>query len=127
MMTAKLPIAALAAVDAAAADHSIDRTTVLTDIVCRHYGRPDLTRHHSEQLSLESRTAPTELTAEGRRLGPHVKVRPPRPVADLIEADHQRLGIERSTLLADIVCQHLGFPELMRELATREEGLPLAM
>jgi hypothetical protein len=127
MMTAKLPIAALRAADALAADHSIDRTTVLTDIVCRHYGRPDLIRHRSEQFSIESRMAPKELTAEGRQLGPHVKVRPPRPVADLIEAEYQRLGIERSTLLADIVCQHLGFPELMRELDVREEGLPLAM
>lgn len=126
-MTAKLPIAALQAADAAAADHSIDRTTVLTDIVCFHYGRRDLMRHRSEQLLLESRTATRELTVDGRRLGPHVKVRPPRPVADIIEEDSQRLGIDRSTLLADIVCQHLGFPELVRELGAREEGLPLAM
>jgi hypothetical protein len=127
MMTAKLPVAALQAVDAAATDHCTDRMAILTDIVCLHYGRRDLMAHRSEQLLLESRTATKELTADGRQLGPHVKLRPPRPVANLIEDEYQRLGIDRSTLLADIVCQHLGFAELVRELDVREEGLPLAM
>lgn len=127
MMTAKLPAAALQAVDAAAADHCTDRTAILTDIVCLHYGRRDLMTHRSEQLLLESHTATKELTTEGRRLGPHVKLRPPRAVANLIEDDYKRLGIDRSTLLADIVCQHVGFPELVRELDIGEEGLPLAM
>ncbi len=127
IMTAKLPIAVLEAAEAAAADHSTDRTTVLTDIVCLHYGRRDLMRRPSEQMLLESQTAAKELTTEGRKLGPHVKVCPPRPVADLVEAEYQRRGIERSTLLADIVCQHLGFPDLVRVLDFQEGVLPLAM
>jgi hypothetical protein len=126
-MTATLPIAVLRAVDAAAADHSVDRSTVLTDIVCLHYGRPDLVRHQSQQLSLEILRATKELTVNDRRIGPHVKVRPPRAVADMVTQEYQRLGIGRSTLLADIVCQYLGFPELVRELNTKKEGLPLAM
>lgn len=126
-MTAKLPLAVLRAVDAAAADHRIDRTLVLSDIVCLHYGRPDLVRYSAQQLSFETRTATKELTSEDRQLGPHVKVRPPRPVGDLVEEEYHRLGITRSTLLADIVCQHMGFAELVRELDFCKEALPLAM
>ena len=44
IMTATLPNVALRAVDNAATAHSISRSTVLTDIVCEHYGRRDLAR-----------------------------------------------------------------------------------
>lgn len=127
IMTATLPVIVLRAVDTAAADHGTDRTAVLTDIVCFHYDRPDLMRHLPQQVLLETASATTELSDEDRRIGPHVKVRPPRVVADIIDVDHMRLGIERSTYLADIVCHHMGYPELVRDTEVQKEGLPLAM
>lgn len=127
MMTARLPVIVLRAADTAAADHGIDRTALLSDIVCFHYGRPDLMRHLPQQLLFETARDTTELTDDDTRLGPHVKVRPPREVGDQIDLDHQRLGIERSTFLADIVCHHLGYPNLMRDMDLEREGLPLAM
>lgn len=128
IMTATLPAIVQRAADAAAADHGVDRTAVLTDILCLHYGRPDLMRHLPQQLLFETSRPTTELRDEDRRIGPHVKVRPPRAVADLIALDHQRLGIERSTFLADIVCLHMSYPELIRDTgAQQKEGLPLAM
>ncbi len=127
IMTATLPVIVLRAVDTAAADHGTDRTAVLTDIVCFHYDRPDLMRHLPQQVLFETASATTELSDEDRRIGPHVKVRPPRVVADIIDVDHMRLGIERSTYLADIVCHHMGYPELVRDTEVQKEGLPLAM
>jgi hypothetical protein len=127
IMTATLPVIVLRATDTAAADHGIDRTAVLTDIICFHYGRTDLMRHLPQQLLFETATDTTELNDEDRRIGPHVKVRPPRVVADMIELDYQQLGIERSTFLADIVCLHMGYPELIRDSGVQKEGLPLAM
>jgi len=126
-MTATLPVIVLRATDTAAADHGIDRTAVLTDIICFHYGRPDLMRHLPQQLLFETSRPTTELSDEDRRIGPHVKVRPPRVVANIIEMDYQELGIERSTFLADIVCLHMGYPELIRDTGVQKEGLPLAM
>lgn len=127
IMTATLPVIVQRAADTAAAEHGVDRTAVLTDIVCLHYGRPDLMRHLPQQLLFETLRETTELTDEDRRIGPHVKVRPPRVVADLIALDHLQLGIERSTFLADIVCLHMGYPELIRDTGVQKEGLPLAM
>ncbi|WP_240163473.1 hypothetical protein [Mycolicibacterium sphagni] len=127
IMTAPLPIAVLRTADAVAADHSTDRSAILSDIVCYHYDRPDLMRHLSQQVLFESRTAAREVTAEGRLIGPHVKVRPPREVADMVVADYQRRGITRPTLLADICCYLLGYPNLVRELNLGKEALPLAM
>lgn len=127
IMTANLPMVVLRAVDTAAKDHGTDRTAVLTDIVCFHYGRPDLMRRLPQRLLFESSTAATELSDEDRRIGPHVKVRPPRVVADIIEIDYLRLGVERSVYLSDIICQHVGYPELVRDTEVRTEGLPLAM
>ena len=127
IMTATLPVIVLRATDTAAADHGTDRTAVLTDIICFHYGRPDLMRHLPQQLLFETSRATTELTDEDRQIGPHVKVRPPRVVANAIEMDYHELGIERSTFLADIVCLHMGYPELIRDTGVQKEGLPLAM
>ncbi len=128
IMTATLPAIVQRAADAAAVDHGVDRTAVLTDILCCHYGRHDLMRHLPQQLIFETSRPTTELSDEDRRVGPHVKVRPPRAVADLIELEYQQLGIERSTFLADIVCLYMGYPELIRDMGVQQkEGLPLAM
>lgn len=122
VMTATLPVTVLNAAIATAADYGIDRSAVLTDIVCFHYGRPDLMRHLPQQLLFESQpaTADTDDT-----IGPHAKVRLPLPIAQLVERDHQRLGMQRSTYLGDIICRHMGFPHLVRELD--KEVLLLAM
>ena len=130
-MTAPLPAVVRQIVDGLAADYGTDRSTILTDIVCQHYARHDLMRRLPQQvLFTENRRGTGELSDLDRNGGPrpHVKVRPPAPVAALIEADADRLGIERCTLLADIVCQRTGFPELVRQLdQVIKEGLPLAM
>lgn len=126
VMTATLPVTVLNAATAAAADYGVDRSAVLTDIVCFHYGRPDLMRHLPQQLLFESQ--PTMAHADDA-IGPHAKVRLPLPIAQLVERDHQRLGMQRSTYLADIICRHMGFPHLVRELDTKSEKevLPLAI
>lgn len=124
IMTATLPVTVLNAATATAADYGIDRSALLTDIVCFHYNRPDLMRHLPQQLLFESQPA---TAAADDAIGPHTKVRPPLPVAQLVERDHQRLGIERSTYLADIICSHMGFPHLVRELDKDKEVLLLAM
>lgn len=126
IMTATLPGIVLRAVDTIAADHSVDRATVLTDIIMFHYDRPDLMRRLPQRLLFET-ARETELSEDDRRIGPHVKVRPPRVVADLIDVDHLHFGIERSTYLADIICHHMGYPELVRDTAVQKEGLPLPM
>ena len=124
-MTVPLPPAARAVADALAVDHRTDRSAVLTDICCYHYGRPDLMRHLSQQTLFESAT--THQAAGDSQPGPHIKVRPPRVIADLIVADYQRRGMSRPGLLSDICCLYLGFPEMVRELHTAKEGLALAM
>lgn len=123
-MTATLPVTVLNAATATAADYGIDRSALLTDIVCFHYGRPDLMRHLPQQLLFESQP---DTADSDHAIGPHTKVRPPLPIAQLIERDHQQLGIERSTYLADIICRHMGFPHLVRELDKDKEVLLLAM
>ncbi|MHA7659201.1 hypothetical protein ACX9NJ_27675 [Mycobacterium sp. ML2] len=127
IMTVPLPLAVLAIADAAAADHGIDRSALLADICCYHYGRPDLMRHLTQQVLAEPHTEAAPVPLEGRQPGPHVKVRPPRVIADMIIADHQRRAMSRPALLVDICCYHLGFPDLVRELYTIKEGLPLAI
>ena len=127
VMTATLPVAVLNAAAAAAADYSIDRSALLTDIVCFHYNRHDLMRHLPQQLLFE--TQPPTRDAETDAIGPHAKVRLPLPVAQLVERDHQRLGMQRFTYLANIICRHMGFGHLVRELdkGSEKEVLPLAM
>ena len=51
------------------------------------------------------------------------------PGDELVELFVERLEDgEVSTYLADVVCRHMGFPHLVRELDTKsEEVLPLAM
>ena len=82
VMTATLPVTVLTTATAAAADYGVDRSAVLTDIVCFHYGRPDLMRHLPQQLLFE--TQPTMAHADDV-IGPHAKVRLPLPIAELVE------------------------------------------
>jgi hypothetical protein len=127
MMTASLPAVVRLAAEADAAAHGMDRCTMITDLVCRHYGRADLVRRLPEPLLFdESTRGATEFSPDDRDTSMHVKVRPPRPVAEVIDADAEARGIQRSTLLADIICRHMGFPGLVREL-DHKEALPLAM
>jgi len=127
-MTASLPAVVRLAAEVDAAAHGIERCTLLTDLVCQHYGRTDLVRRLPEPLLFsESSRGATEFSLADRDLSLHVKVRPPRPLADVIEADAAARGIQRSTLLADIICLAMGYPALVRELNRTEEGLPLAM
>lgn len=123
VMTATLPVTVLKAAESTAADYGIDRSAVLTDIVCFHYDRPDLMRHLPQWLLFESESAATADTDD--TIGPHAKVRLPLPIAQLVERDHQQLGMQRSTYLGDIICRHMGFPHLVRELD--KEVLLLAM
>lgn len=127
IMTATLPVTVLNAATSAAADHGVDRSALLTDIVCFHYGRPDLMRHLPQQLLFESQ--PTTTAAADDAIGPHAKVRLPLSIAALVERDHEQLGMQRSTYLADIICRHMGFPHLVRELdkGFEKEVLPLAI
>ncbi|WP_244881385.1 hypothetical protein [Mycolicibacterium sp. TY81] len=127
VMTAKLPNVVRRAADTAADDHKIDRCVLLAEIVSFHYGRPDLMRHLPQRLLFETQRDTTALTDEDRQLGQHVPVKPPPAVAEQVRAEAERLGIPRSALLSDIICHHLGYPELVRELDTPKEGLPLAM
>ncbi|WP_234790346.1 hypothetical protein [Mycolicibacterium mucogenicum] len=127
VMTAKLPNVVREAADTAAHDHKIDRCVLLAEIVSFHYGRPDLMRHLPQRLLFETQRNTTVLTFEDRQLGQHVPVKPPPAVAEQVREHAERLGIPRSALLADIISQHLGYPELVRELDTPKEGLPLAM
>lgn len=127
IMTASLPAVVRLAAEADAAAHGMDRGTLLTDLVCRFYGREDLVRRLPQPvLFAETRRGAAEFTEADRDSSMHVKVRPPRPVADLIEADAEARGIARPTLLSDIICGLMGYQALVRELDCKE-ALPLAM
>lgn len=41
-------------------------------------------------------------------IGHHQKIRVPQPVGELIELDARERDVDRSTLLAAIICLHLG-------------------
>ena len=126
--TACLPRVVRLAAEQDAAAHGIDRTALLTDLVCRHYGREDLVRQLPQVLHFETPALPREFTNADRDSRFHVKVRPPRALVAVIEADIEARGIARPILLADIICRGMGFPELVRELdRAKPEGLPLAM
>lgn len=48
-------------------------------------------------------------------------------VQDIIKARAHALGIPMGQYVADVLCHHVGMPELMRELNKTQEALPLAM
>ena len=56
-----------------------------------------------------------------------IMTRPPREVYDVIRARSTALGIPMGQYVADLLCHHVGMPELMRELGRDEEVLPLAI
>jgi hypothetical protein len=50
VVTTRLPEAVREAVDAAAAERGIDRSTYLADVIAAHVGRPDLVRHLDKEV-----------------------------------------------------------------------------
>ena len=45
VVTTRLPLPVCEAVDAAAAELGLDRSTYLADVIAAHIGRPDFVRH----------------------------------------------------------------------------------
>ncbi|BBX88219.1 hypothetical protein [Mycolicibacterium aubagnense] len=122
-VTAKLPVTVRDVAAARAKEHGTDLSPFLSDVLCFHYGRPDLMRHLTQGL-LDEHYPVSPLRTDA--LGPHQMIRVPQPVGDLIEDDFRDRNIDnRSTMLADIICLHLGFPGLIRALDM--EVMPLAM
>ncbi len=80
-------------------------------------------RNLQQSQLFESGTAVSDLTSDV--IGKHVTIRLPLPVAHTVECDVGDRDVERSTLVADIVCLRLGFPGLVRSLD--KEVLPLAI
>lgn len=56
-----------------------------------------------------------------------IMTRPPVVVYDVIKARAHALGIPMGQYVADVLCHHVGMPELMRELGKDQEVLPLAI
>ena len=50
-----------------------------------------------------------------------------QPYIDVIKARAHALGIPMGQYVADLLCHHVGMPELMRELGKDQEVLPLAI
>lgn len=121
-VTAKLPVTVRRAADARAQQHGIDLSPYLADLLCHHYGRPDLMRHLPQGM-LDEQHPTSMLTID--QIGHHQKIRVPAPVADLIEADKSERDVDRSDLLSDVICHQLGFPGLIRVLD--KEVLQLAI
>ena len=49
-LTIRLPVPVRKAVEAAAAQHGIDRSTYLADVIAEHVGRPDLMRRLGQEV-----------------------------------------------------------------------------
>jgi hypothetical protein len=50
VLTAKVPVAVRDAVDVAAAEHGLDRSTYLADVIAAHVGGHDLVRHLGKEV-----------------------------------------------------------------------------
>ncbi|WP_234790995.1 hypothetical protein [Mycolicibacterium wolinskyi] len=122
-VTATLPLTVRKAAETAARDHHLDLSPYLADLICFHYGRPDLMRHLTQAILFETASRTYDLTTD--TYGRHQTIRLPVPVAELVEYEARDRGIQRSTLLADIVCLRMGFPGLIR--AIDKEVMPLAI
>ncbi len=108
----------------------------LADLLCHHYGRPDLARELGRkqgQLSLTPRTPPERIgTAADHTEGTDdrilVKMRVPSDVVTLIDEDAaDKGGASRAGLLAAMTCHAYGRDDLTRELEPRKEQLQLAI
>lgn len=124
VVTARLAAPVLAAVDALAAQHGIDRSPYLADVICVHVGRPDLMRWLDQALLA---LIATRNTLDHSVFGADhdVTVRVPVPVRQAVEAAAAEHGVSRSMYLADVICAHVGRPDLIRRL--NKEVVPLAM
>ena len=56
-----------------------------------------------------------------------ISTRPARIVYETVKAEAAALGIPMGQYVADLLAEHTGHPELVRELNKTQEGLPLAM
>lgn len=112
-VTAKLPVTVRDEADTRRKAHGIDLSPYLADLLCHYYGRPDLMRHLTQGM-LDEKHPPSALTTD--QIGHHQKIRVPPAVGDLIELDARERDVDRSALLADIICHQLGFPGLIRVL-----------
>lgn len=57
-----------------------------------------------------------------------IMARPDRVVYNIVRERAADLGIPMGQYVADVLAEHVGHPELVRELnRLQEEGLPLAM
>lgn len=56
-----------------------------------------------------------------------IMARPDRAVYDIVRAKAAELGVPMGQYVADVLAEHVGLPELVRELNREREGLPLAM
>lgn len=56
-----------------------------------------------------------------------IMARPDRIVYDIVKAKAAELGIPMGQYVADVLAEHTGHPDLVRELNKEREVLPLAM
>jgi hypothetical protein len=123
IVTATLPVSVRRVAEHRATDHHLNLSPYLADVICYHYGRADLMRNLRQSTVFDAGAHVSDLTFDV--IGKHVTIRLPLPVAHEVECEVGDRDVERSTLLADIVCLHLGFPGLIRALD--KEVLPLAI
>ena len=69
--------------------------------------------------------AQTRSTHKGDRA--QIMARPPRTVYEIVKQRSAELGIPMGQYVADVLAEHVGHPELVRELNKHREVLPLAM
>ena len=56
-----------------------------------------------------------------------ISTRPARPVYEAVKAKAAEMGITMGQYVADVLAEHTGHPDLVRELNKAREELPLAM
>lgn len=56
-----------------------------------------------------------------------IMARPHRIVYDIVKRESAQRGIPMGQYVADVLAEHVGHPELVRELHKDKEVLPLAM
>ena len=122
---ARLPLAVHALVEHAAAARGIDRGAFLADVICYHAGRADLMRHlHQDTLLAPPIAHHENAEGDGNQLR-RITVRIPPAVRHVVERAAAEQGTDRCTYLSDLICAHMGRPDLTR--AIHREVMPLAM